>query len=338
MVGMTIIDRLLLRIDVEHKSAEAGFQRLQKAMLSVGLSFLFTGMAIKRFFETILKSMFQTFLMVEGESGAVNNQVGDLMASLAFLKFSLIDAFVNSGLLQVWIDRIQKLVDWFTSLDEETQSNITNFMIWGAIIGTVLMVVGQLALGLLGVISLLEFIGGLGIFAGLVKWLSKVASTLSAATLPMMASLLAGLFAIFILLPKLISRFGGFGNFAKAVLAGIAKVAVLLGGLLMNGILVVLESLLVVAANLTSFLPGGGGGLTSAISDAALAVSSARQAGQGNMTQALNDIQKSVDPIAQQMTVNNNINIEGNADEGVIDSILSAIEEKMGFFNGSTTS
>lgn len=139
--------------------ANGRMKNLQAVMLQVGLSMLFTGMAIKRFFEGMLRSLFQTFLMVEGEGGIVNDKMNELQATLAFLKFSLMDAFVESGALDVWIERIESLIDWFNGLDDSTKSLIVSIMIWGAIIGTVMMVAGQAVLGFLGLLALIEFIG-----------------------------------------------------------------------------------------------------------------------------------------------------------------------------------
>jgi len=161
--SLKVIDKSLGTVTKTLRNAKAqadkfntGFRMMNRAMLGIGLSMLFTGMAIKRFFQGMLTSMLQTFLAVEGEGGAMNNTLGELMAAIEFLKYTLIDAAAQTGVFDKWIERINKLVDWFTNLDEETQASIVNFMVWGVIIGTVMMVVGQALLGLIPILLLIQ--------------------------------------------------------------------------------------------------------------------------------------------------------------------------------------
>jgi hypothetical protein len=184
---VSAIDRLLLNIEVQLHNAESGFKlvdkslknigsalatsrsslskfeldfkSLQGALMGVGLSFLFTGMAIKNFFQGALNAMFQTFLTVEGETGAVNNAVNNLIAAFEFLKFSLVDAFEETGALDVWIDRLTSMIDFVTSLDESSQAWLVKFMIGIVIVSALSMVFGQVLLGVLGLITLIEYVG-----------------------------------------------------------------------------------------------------------------------------------------------------------------------------------
>jgi hypothetical protein len=353
----TSIDRLLIQLDLETKRAQSGvkevdqiignidkriakakqtaggfdkqFKFIQGTMLGVGLSFLFTGMAIKRFFQGILTSLFQTFLQVEGQTGPTNEALAELQALLEFVKFSFIDAFVDTGLLDVWINRIETLVNWFNNLSTETKGVIISFSVWGLVLGTILMVVGQVTLGFLGVFTLINAL----IKSGFIAWIGKLFSGFKALTIGGVFNLFLALFAIFILLPKLISRFGGLKNFAIAVFAGIAKAATMLGGFLINGILVVLEMLIAAAAKLANIV--GLKGIAGALSSAAFAIDKARRGGQANITGALQTIDTTTGAgeVRNQMT--NNITIEGNADEGVIENLLAKLEERLFFNQGS---
>ena len=326
------IDKAAKGMDKSIQNSALGFRAIQGVLLGAGLSFLFTGMAIKRFFEGILRSLFQVFLMVEGQTGPVNEALNEMKARLFFLAFALIDAFVQTGVLDIWIDRLERIVNWFISLDDGAKAFIVNFSVWGAIIGTVLMVVGQTMLAFLGILTVIDFIMKLGFL----KWLKTIGATLASGGVLGILSLLAGLFAIFILLPKLIDRFGGFFNFVKAVFAGLAKASLLFGSFLVNGIIVVLEMLLAAAAKILPFLPGGGG-LVGAVSTAAFALEKGRRGLQGSIVGGLEaiDVGTGADEIRREMTINNNITIEGNADADALDKLLIEIEKRIGFSQGS---
>ena len=127
--GVENVDQMLKRIETQQKKTaasmgnlNAGFKAVQGLVLSVGLAFLFTGMALQRFFQTVLTSLFQVFLQAEGEAGILNNMLGELLAELAFVAFSFIDAFANSEFAQQWIDRIEKLTGFLTDLDDSTKA------------------------------------------------------------------------------------------------------------------------------------------------------------------------------------------------------------------------
>ena len=84
---------------------------LQGMLLGVGLSFLFTGMAIKRFFEGILRGLTSTFLTVMGETSAQAQQVNKLKAAWEFLKFKIMSALVASGLWDKVINKIKEIIE-----------------------------------------------------------------------------------------------------------------------------------------------------------------------------------------------------------------------------------
>ena len=195
---MAILDRLILLIEARTKGAEKSIERLQNRLkslqnlfLGLGLAFMFTGMAIARATQTALRALLQTFLMIEGEGGMVNETVNQLIAAWEFLKFSLIDAAVATGVFDKWIDRVQRLIGWFQGLDESQKALIVNSLVWGLIIGTVMSVVGQGLLFLLGTLSAIQFLFGstaailagsifvalLGILALVLIWKSDMSLT-----------------------------------------------------------------------------------------------------------------------------------------------------------------
>lgn len=151
--------RRILEIKKLEQQQQQRFMGLKNMLMGAGLSFLFTGMAIKNFFQNILTGLMQNFLLIEGETGSVNNQMDNLKASLLFLQYTLIEAFAEGGGLDWWITKVQELIDWFVGLDDGAKSFIINFMIGAVLIGGAMMLIGQLMLGVLGIIAVLEFFG-----------------------------------------------------------------------------------------------------------------------------------------------------------------------------------
>jgi len=136
-------------------AVSTGMRNLENFLLSAGLSFLFTGMAIKNFFQNILFSIFSTFLQVEGQSSSFADTLNELKATLLFLKFTLADAFVESGLLDKWIERVETLTSFIDTLDDKTKAMFVDFSINAVVVGAAMMVIGQVLLGLIGVVKVL---------------------------------------------------------------------------------------------------------------------------------------------------------------------------------------
>jgi hypothetical protein len=167
------------------------FQRaLQGVLLGVGLSFLFTGMAIKRFFEGILKSLTSTFLTVMGETSRQGQQVNRLRASWEFLKFRIMSALEASGLWDKVIDWLGNIIDRITEWVNEhpnATAELVKYAAKAAIVGTIMMVLGQTLLGILGVATLIwgvvQLIGFLisgTVMAVTVSWLLVFLAILAA--------------------------------------------------------------------------------------------------------------------------------------------------------------
>lgn len=93
------------------------------------------------------------------------------------------------------VDKIKGLVEWFSNLDEETQNNILKWAILAAAVGPALMIFGQVAQGISGIISLFS---NLSNAASLVS--SAFSFLLSPAGLVVMA--IAAIIAIGVLLWK----------------------------------------------------------------------------------------------------------------------------------------
>lgn len=122
----------------------------QNFLLGMGMSFLFTGMQIKNFFQSMLTDLYASFTMVEGQGSITNEKFYELQALLEFTKWSLIDAFADSGMLDTWLKRISSFLDYINDLSPATKAWLVNMAVWGVIAGLAMMVLGGFLLFLLG--------------------------------------------------------------------------------------------------------------------------------------------------------------------------------------------
>lgn len=351
-----IVDRLLLLIDMKVEKALKGikkfsdkiknlnvdmekfekrqkfFIKLQNLFLGLGLSMLFTAMALNRFFTSILQNIFQAFLLAEGQTGAVNEKFAELQAQLAFLKFAFIDAFVETGLLDKWIDSAENLLGFLDSLDEDTKAWLIDFAIKGAIVTGVLLVLGQTFLALLGPLALLQF-------------LSPKAFTGATAAIIGSGGLLVALGLVTFWIFKTKKEFGDWRTTVKALLLDVAIFAI-------DGLLLPLTSI-IKAINVIRQFQGKsqfqtvGEKIFSRLKEqlkaqAALNVLPTIEGIPGvnfSPLQGGEGLQSPVTPGAPQIV----INVEGSVvTEDELRNLLTPelqriLQESQGFFNGSTT-
>ena len=123
-------------------------------LLAISMSMLFFGMFINRFLGGIARGATNAYMEIQGRHGEFTIGVNRLAGAWEFLKFSIMDALAEAGVLDWIIDNIIKLVDWFSQLSPTTQK-------WLGIIGLVLLifsgllfVAGQFGLAILGIITL----------------------------------------------------------------------------------------------------------------------------------------------------------------------------------------
>lgn len=190
---VTVVDKLLLQIESDTKKAQAGFKsinqvldeiddvtseidrnnkkaaessgRLQQGLMGAGLSFLFTGMAIKNFFQGMLSSLLSTYILVSGENSNVAEGINIIKARILGLKAAFGIAFEESGALEFWVTLIENILVAITNMSPELQSLLVNLMIAFVIFGAISMIVGQIMLGILGIVVL--FATGLAPVIGL---------------------------------------------------------------------------------------------------------------------------------------------------------------------------
>ncbi len=131
---------------------------LQNAMLGVGLSMLFTGMAIKRFTDTALMAIFNTYSMALGEQSEFAQKTNELRAAWEFFKFSLMDALVATGVFDYLLQKVLVLLNWFRGLNDEQKAFWGKLLIFGSIAGGLMMILGQTVLALLAPLAIMMFL------------------------------------------------------------------------------------------------------------------------------------------------------------------------------------
>ncbi len=150
-------------------------KNIRRTMLAVGLAFLFAGMALKRVFQTALRSLFTTYIEIINVNDQFFQKTQELKASWTFLKFSIMDALGNSDLVIGFIDAVINLANWVAGLSEGWRRFIAIAMIGGFLIGGALMILGQIILFLLAPVQLLFVIMAVGALPVVIAMLAIVA-------------------------------------------------------------------------------------------------------------------------------------------------------------------
>jgi hypothetical protein len=194
-------------------------------ILGAGLGTMFFGMAIQRMFMGIWKSATKTFTDVMKSTDDATNGFTMLEGSMKFLGFTAGQAL--EPLAMALIPLVMQIANWI----EQNPKLFQQLVKWGIIIGTVLMVVGQLGTGIFGLVQA----GGLlkAVFVGL-KGLKLAAfgKTLMAvfmSPVTWIILLIAGLVMVGIWIFKMGKEMGGAGEFMKSVLRGVLRIVFLLG-------------------------------------------------------------------------------------------------------------
>lgn len=155
VAGLTPVTAVLMDIDAQIREIQNQINRqMQQALMAIGLSLLFTGMAIQKFFQNALLALTQTYMEVAGQTDRVNEGVYELQAAWAFFKYDLFDTLKETGIWDGFINGIKSIVDWFTKLPSPVKTAIVIMMVFGLVIGAAMSIAGQTMLFLIGVMVL----------------------------------------------------------------------------------------------------------------------------------------------------------------------------------------
>jgi len=166
--GFTNINKI---IDQTEKKIKKSFADINASMLQFGFSALFGGMALKRLGTSILKSLVNTYNKATDSQNIFFQKLQGVNAAFEFLKFSIFDALSQSGLVIALIDGFIGLINFvseFVNKHPLVAKLFVAFAIGAIILGTLLTVLGQLALAIIGFAAIDIF--GSAILAGLAKF------------------------------------------------------------------------------------------------------------------------------------------------------------------------
>jgi|TARA_R100000501_G_C2620708_1_gene113958 hypothetical protein len=144
----------LKKVNFSLKNLSKTSKEVKGNLLGAGLSMLFTGMAIKKASEAALRSIMTTYKEAMGMNNSFVQSTNRLNAAWTFFKFQLMDALAGSELFQSFITGIITFIDWLSSAPPWVMKLIVVFLIFAAIVGSVMMVAGQAFLAFLGIIAI----------------------------------------------------------------------------------------------------------------------------------------------------------------------------------------
>lgn len=158
--------RTLDRMSTSLKKATVNMSMLKQGMMSFGLSALFTGMAIKRFASTVIRSVTNTFMELTDNTNAAHAGIMGLRASFEFLKFIIFDALSRSDLFMgfvFWLTEMADKLGIFIDDHPKIAVMMGAFVLLGLVLGSIFMVLGQTVLAFLGLIGAGEIWAAIGL-------------------------------------------------------------------------------------------------------------------------------------------------------------------------------
>lgn len=152
-IFVKVFDKATKPIEQVKKQMES-LQKTQMRFLSGGLALLFTGMALERFFGGALRAMFNTYVQVINVQDIFFQKTQHLRAAWEFLKFSIIDALLQSTLMVSLIDWLINLVNWFGRLSPEARAALGIIAVGGFAGATAMAILGNAMLFIMGIAGL----------------------------------------------------------------------------------------------------------------------------------------------------------------------------------------
>ena len=212
----------------------------RNALLGVGLTSLFAGMALARGTKRALDAMFNVSKLAGAEVLMFNVKTQELAATWEFFKFTFIEALSQSALFVRFIDFLVGVINWLGKLSDGVKVFIFFALLIGFVVGTLVSLAGQIALVGVGIVAMKEL--------GLIAWLAKVgrgvlllSQKVAALTIKMLLNPVTLWIVGFTLLIGLIIfgtiKFGGLGNALKAFGATALTVFSLIADTIIRGLL-----------------------------------------------------------------------------------------------------
>ena len=130
----------------------------RNAMLGLGLTMLFGGMAIKRFTGTILRDVMNVYSTVSGQNSVFTNSINRVRAHLILMKFALLDAFSHTGIIQALVNAVISVANWFSKLPAWARRWIIIGLAIGFAVGAIMQFLGQVLLLGVGAVILMKWV------------------------------------------------------------------------------------------------------------------------------------------------------------------------------------
>lgn len=147
--GLTEVDDMLKTIDKDIKKASKSAEQFDMKMLGLGLTLLFSGMALKRFGQQAINTLSTTFMQFADAQNAAVKEIMSLQAAMIYLKFTIFETFAQSDLFVGFINFIVNAAVWLGEL-VQTNPAVAEllFLFFGlsVVLGSVSMFFGQIAL------------------------------------------------------------------------------------------------------------------------------------------------------------------------------------------------
>lgn len=124
--------------------------------ISGGMSLLFTGMALKRFFGGALRSIWNTYQQIIDVNDQFLQKTQKLHAAWEFLKFSIVEALSQSPLIIDLIGGIIGIINRFNELGPEAKAALGEAAIAVIVLATAMLVLGQALLFVFGISQLFQ--------------------------------------------------------------------------------------------------------------------------------------------------------------------------------------
>ena len=138
------------------KLGSESFGGMNKAMLGIGLGMTFFMWGVSMQINRLMRSMFNTFTLAEGETGALNQQFNIVRANLAAISIAFFDAFAQSGLFEIIINVISRLADWFLDLTDAQRKTWVEGAVKVYAFMKAISFLGQVVLGIYVAIQLVQ--------------------------------------------------------------------------------------------------------------------------------------------------------------------------------------
>lgn len=138
------------KTNINMKDLRKNAVRFQMSLLSV----MFAGMAIQRATGKMLRSFVTTFQKANEDTEGLGKATWHLQAAWEFLKYSMMDALLQSDLFKLLVQYALQLIMWFNRLPASAKVFIMIGIAVLFILGGLMMVIGQIGLFINGMAAL----------------------------------------------------------------------------------------------------------------------------------------------------------------------------------------